>query len=325
MTAADAQPIPEAFATGFHEVGPLEGRRNDKGHNSVTGWACYGSGQSDPQNNAMLSEDISRQYATTLVYTGPDETPAIHATGAFWTLADFGIRSDTGADCAIEVRHRGRFNGAKGLIDKVSVKGFGTAVRIGDPGKPGNDNTTIRQLHVADCDAAVEIVSMQAMRNAIDRLHARKTRAVISATGGGDVTLRNLECDLATTIFDVTGSGKSVGPNNSRFACYDGRADDTPGSLTLVRGSESAFIQAEFYGFVFPSRGVYAGVILPSDRQTVYIDKAINFPARFSVRGAGRVVVRDTELKSLPPDWGKVGRVELRNCTYRGGTISGVW
>lgn len=307
------------------------------------GWSLQGSGFCHPSGGSPWADVIS-SGATVLCWNGGAEGRMIHARGAHWRISDMTLLGwptqrardqagrSPGATAGIWVQQQGRFIGAKAHVERVALAGFDAAVLLGNPEKireGGNDNLSLEKVYAHRCGALLQVAGNQACATAISNWHTRRVGTVVLASGGGDVTLRDGDCDNDTTLISVTGGGRQVGAGNGFFTIdglkVDPRIGLDLGTLTLVDVAQpSAVVYATLRDIrVFPSR-TRVRARLSGGRQRLLLSDVKNLPTdtRWELHNGATVVIEHSDTpataEAMMAESSTAGRVLLLNCWRNG-------
>lgn len=312
-----AAALPESLPAGLLPV------REPLSSPAAQGWGCYGAGTCEVQDQSPWAERISGS-ATRLEPTD-EATPAIHARGARWTLADLAIVRRERKGVGILVDHQGAFNGAKATIDRVGLCGFERAIQVGaEMGRHGNDNLTLSKLAIANCGSAVYLGAAQSMHHAIRDAHSRRNDRFLHVAGGGKVVVDQLDTDCYGCLLYTEPEG--IGPNNGSFAFRDTTVDGAKGAmLWLVDQTGPHYLRAEFDGLRLPSRNQgnsYVARIQGADsRLTLRRVENLTRTSKFYLDGGATLTLTDSDLPCDPRELvGGKGVLRVRDCS-----LGGMW
>ncbi|MEN0111609.1 MAG: hypothetical protein AAF805_12890, partial [Planctomycetota bacterium] len=307
------------------------------------GWTLRGAGTCGVMDASPWATAISGEHATVLRWAGAADGPMLHARGAHWLVSDMALTGwetlDAKRDAAdapacgtgVFVRHVGRFNGSKGVIERVGFAGFEAAIRIGQPGDHGNDNLTLRNVAFAHCGSAIRVEAAQAMSTRVTGMHAKFTPVIVDAAGGGDVAVRDLETDDRATLLVVRKDNRGIGVNNSAFRFETIKADRSGDdrTYTLVDQQRVSSLRATVVDLRLPSdKGRRLRATLRGRDSSLTIVDAKNLPraTRFELHRGATVTIRDSVLLADPQklisEQSTQGTVLVRDCWRHGKPVN---
>lgn len=306
------------------------------------GWTLRGAGWCSAMDSSPWATAISGDHATVLRWAGRPRATMLHARGAHWTIGDMTLvgwttlgdkraaDSQPVGDTGVWVRHRGAFNGSKGVIERVGIAGFRTAIRIGQRDDPGNDNLTLRNVQVAHCETAIRIDASQAMSTRAVGMHVRSTPVIVLAAEGGDVSIRDMDVHDHTTFLVVPEDGDNLGVNNSAFRFETIKVDNFGRDrvLTLVDQQRRTPLSVTFEDLRMPAdlnRGLRATLRGRDSHLSIVDAKTLPKGTRFELHRGAKVTLRDCVLwrsaRELIDPRSTDGTVVLRDC-WRNGVVT---
>lgn len=310
----------------------------DVGHDQQ-GWQIVGEGACHPGNWSPWIPKL-RGRCTVVRWAGDADGTLIRAGGAGWRLADMTLlgwarhqdRWAPGCDVGLHVTQSGSFNGAKALIERVAFAGFRSAVLVGERGAnpAGNDNLRLEQLIAHRCGAAIEIASPQACSTTVEGWHARANDCVLLLSGGGDVVMRDGDCNAGDTLVRVTARPNQLSHNNGAIVVDRVKIDPPGDTCTILDQQTPCYLDATFRDLRFSTQQQSVRLTLRGEQSRVLITDCKNLPAdtRFTLLDGARLTIRDCDLRCDPAELlaeGSRGTLLVRDCwreTHAGGAAA---